>query len=553
MSKSNFVERGDSVKLVFNVLLALVVLIIFSGQSTVGQNSPAQAPEGAAVVVKGKRLFYFYSNVGEYTPRQRAIMASQALQTLAESPDFDVNSVRVQETASGTDIVSGSTIIATVTPEDAKIAQSSTTQMANEFASRVRLAVSQRREATTASSLALAVGLTVAATFILLFSLILVSKLASDLCVWISRQRGLAIKGLRIQNAELIGANALADLYLTLVKFLQILLWFSLFATFIVQVLGFYPSTKHLAKAVIANTMAPLASIWEKILEYFPSLAMLVLIVLATYAVIGFARFFFDSVRDGTIKFADFDPDWAEPTFKLSRFLILAFAMMVAMPYLPGWESPAFKQVGLVIGILVSFGSTGVVSNVMAGAVLTYTNAFKFGDRVKIADTVGDIVEKNLFVTKVRTPKNEVVSIPNGTILTSNVTNYSTLAREKQLILYTSVTIGYDEPWQQVEACLLAAASDSYGLLKDPKPFILQNELADFYVDYQLNVYTELANEMPVVYSELHKRIQDKFNEAGIEIMSPHIYALRDGNEIAIPKQYRGENYKRPTFGITQT
>ncbi|MBX9951292.1 MAG: mechanosensitive ion channel family protein [Candidatus Obscuribacterales bacterium] len=553
MSKSNVVERGNSVKLVFNVLLALLVLIIFSGQSTIGQTSPTQTPEGAAVVVKGKRLFYFYSNVGEYTPRQRAIMASQVLQRLAEDPDFDVDSVRVQETSSGTDIVSGSTVIATVTPEDAKIAQSSTTQMANEFASRVRLAVSQRREATSASSLALAVGLTVAATVILLLSLVLVSKLAADTCWWISRQRGQAIKGLKIQNAELIGANALADLFLTLVKFLQILFWFSLFATYIVQVLGFYPSTKHLAKAVMANAVAPLASIWEKVLEYFPSLVILVLIILVTYAVIGFARFFFDSVRDQTIKFADFDPDWAEPTYKLSRFLILAFAMMVAMPYLPGWDSPAFKQVGLVIGILVSFGSTGVVSNVMAGAVLTYTNAFKFGDRVKIADTVGDIVEKNLFVTKVRTPKNEVVSIPNGTIMTTNVTNYSTLAREKQLILYTSVTIGYDEPWQQVEACLMAAAADSYGLLKEPKPFILQNELADFYVDYQLNVYTELANEMPLVYSELHKRIQDKFNEAGMEIMSPHIFAVRDGNEIAIPKQYRGENYKRPTFGISQT
>ncbi len=552
MSKSNGLERGNSVKLIIQVLLVSIVLIMFSGQSTVGQTPTSPSSEGAAVVVKGKRLFYFYSNIGEYTPRQRAIMASEALQRLAENPDFDVDSIRVQETPSGTDIVSGSTIIATVTPEDAKIAQSSTTQMANNFASRVRLAVSERREETTTSNMAIGVGLSVVATIILLLSLVLVSKLAADLCISIGRQRGHAIKGLKIQNAELIGANALADLLLTIVKFSQILLLFSLLATYVVQVLGFFPGTKHLAKAVIANTLVPLASIWEKVIEYFPSLVMLVLITLITYAVMGFARFFFDSLRDGTIKFADFDPDWAEPTFKLSRFLILAFAMMVAMPYLPGWESPAFKQVGLVVGILVSFGSTGVVSNVMAGAVLTYTNAFKFGDRVKIGDTVGDIVEKNLFVTKVRTPKNEMVSIPNGSIMTSNVTNYSTLAREKQLILYTSVTIGYDEPWAQVESCLMAAAAESYGILKDPKPFILQNELADFYVDYQLNVYTDLANEMPVVYSELHKKIQDKFNEAGMEIMSPHFFAVRDGNEIAIPKQYRGDNYKRPTFGITQ-
>lgn len=552
MSKSIGAERGNSVKLIIQVLFVAIVLIMFSGQSTVGQTPNTPSPEGAAVVVKGKRLFYFYSNIGEYTPRQRAIMASEALQRLAENPDFDVDSIRVQETPTGTDVVSGSTVIATVTPEDAKIAQSSTTQMANNFASRVRLAVSERREETTTSNMAIGVGLTVVATIILLLSLVLVSKLAADLCIAIGYQRGRAIKGLKIQNAELIGANALADLLLTIVKFSQILLWFALLATYVVQVLGFFPGTKHLAKAVIANTLIPLASIWEKVLEYFPSLVMLVLITLVTYAVMGFARFFFDSLRDGTIKFADFDPDWAEPTFKLSRFLIIAFALMVAMPYLPGWESPAFKQVGLVLGILVSFGSTGVVSNVMAGAVLTYTNAFKFGDRVKIGETVGDIVEKNLFVTKVRTPKNEMVSIPNGSIMTSNVTNYSTLAREKQLILYTSVTIGYDEPWEQVESCLMAAAAESYGLLKDPKPFILHNELADFYVDYQLNVYTDLANEMPVVYSELHKKIQDKFNEAGIEIMSPHVFSVRDGNDIAIPKQYRGDNYKRPTFGITQ-
>lgn len=539
-------------RFVINCLMAVMVLIIVSGQSMNGQDSPPpNVPEGAAVVVKGKRLFYFYSNVGEYTPRQRAVMASEALQRLAENPDFEVDSIRVQETAVGTDIVSGSTVIATVTPDDAKIAQSSTTQMANNFASRVRLAVSERREENTASRMAIGIGLAIASTVILLLSLILISKFCADLVASIHRARGEKIRGLRIQNAELIGANSLADLLLTSVKFSQILLFFVLVATYIVQVLGFFPSTKHLAKAVMANTLAPMASVWEKVLEYFPSLIMLVLITLVAYAVMGFARFFFDSLRDETIKFADFDPDWAEPTYKLSRFLILAFALMVAMPYLPGWDSPAFKQVGLVIGILVSFGSTAVVSNVMAGAVLTYTNAFKFGDRVKIGEVVGDIVEKNLFVTKVRTPKNEMISIPNGTIMTSNVTNYSTLAREKQLILYTSVTIGYDEPWEQVEACLMAAAAETKGLLTEPKPFILQNELADFWVDYQLNVYTDLANEMPNIYSALHKKIQDKFNEAGMEIMSPHVFAVRDGNQIAIPPQYRGENYKPTTFGVT--
>lgn len=548
-------------KKLFNSVFAILVLIIFVGfgPSTLGQVQEQAPPavssdnEGAAVVVKGKRLFYFYSRIGQYSPRARALMASETLQKLAEDPEFSVDSIAVKETSSGTDVVSGSVVIATVTPEDAKIAQSSTTQMANDFASRIRLAVSARRVESSTQHIAVAIGLTIAATVILLLSLVLLSKIATDLIKRIETARGTHITGIRIQNAELMGAHSLTSILLAFVKFAQMALSFAAVATFFVQVLGFFPSTRHLAKAVLANTLAPLATVWEKVIEYLPSLVMIVLIILVTYAVVEFAKFFFDSLKEETIKFADFDPDWAEPTYKLSRFLIIAFALMVAMPYLPGWESPAFKQVGLVIGILVSFGSTNVVSNVMAGAVLTYTNAFKLGDRVKIGEAVGDIVEKNLFVTRVRTPKNEIISIPNGTIMTANTTNYSTLARSGELILYTSVTIGYESPWEQIEGLLMAAAADSYGLLKEPSPFILQTELADFYVGYELNVYTNKANDIPKVYSALHKRIQDKFNEAGVEIMSPHYFAVRDGNEIAIPPSYRGENYKAPKFGISKT
>src|SRR5262249_55867337 len=163
-------------------------------------------------------------------------------------------------------------------------------------------------------------------------------------------------------------------------------------------------------------------------------------------AIISFARFFFDAVRDKTIRFAEFDPDWAEPSYKLARFIIIAFALMVALPYLPGWDSPAFKQVGLVLGVLVSLGSTGVVSNVMAGAVITYTNAFKIGDRVTIGECTGDVVEKTLFVTRIRTVKNEVVSVPNGQIMNTNVVNFSTMGSKGMLILHTMVTIGYEEP-----------------------------------------------------------------------------------------------------------
>ena len=290
---------------------------------------------------------------------------------------------------------------------------------------------------------------------------------------------------------------------------------------------------------------------FDKSLEYLPSMFTIVLIALLTYAIISFARFFFDSLRDQTIRFADFDPDWAEPSYKLARFVIIAFSLMVALPFLPGWESPAFKQVGLVLGVLVSLGSSGVVSNVMAGAVLTYTNAFKLGDRITIGECTGDVVQKSLFVTKVKTVKNEVVSVPNAQILSSNVINFSTMARKGELIVHTIVTIGYEEPYENVNKALLEAANRCQDILKTPAPFVLQTSLDDFWVSYEINAYTSNANNMQGVYSDLHRHLQDTFNEAKIEIMSPGYMCVRDGNDIAIPVSYRGEGYKPATFSVT--
>lgn len=505
----------------------------------------------AAVVLKGKRLFVFYSELGGYSPVQRAERTGAALRSLAEDPKFDVNSISLIETPTGTDIVSGATTIATVSSRDAEIAQSSTTRMANDFAAKIRLALAERIETATASTMAVAISVSIIATFILLFVLMFTSRVMTSLCNKLKEWQGTKIKSIKIQNAELIGANALADLLLSTVKFIQIALILLFIAIYALQVLSLFPQTKHMSAAIIANVMAPLNTFWEELINYAPSLVMLTLVGLGTYAIISFARFFFDALKDGAITIADFDPDWAEPSYKLTRFVIISFALMIAMPYLPGWDSPAFKQLGLVLGILISIGSTGMVGNVMAGAVLTYTNAFKIGDRIKIGDCTGDVIEKTLFVTRLQTPKNEVVSVPNAQILTMNTINYSTLAKQGRLIIHTAVTIGYDEPWRQVEEALLAAAKSTEGLLADPPPFVLQTELGDFSVTYELNAYTPRANDLPTVYSDLHRNIQEKFNEGKMEIMTPSYMSIRDGNTIAIPKEYRGEDYTTPSIRLS--
>ncbi|MBX9723254.1 MAG: mechanosensitive ion channel family protein, partial [Candidatus Obscuribacterales bacterium] len=303
-------------------------------------------------------------------------------------------------------------------------------------------------------------------------------------------------------------------------------------------------------EALIDSASTPLTQAQDAILEYLPKLFTLIIIGLLSYGSMFIAKFFFNAMRDGTISLADFDPDWAMPTYKLARFTIFFFALVCALPYLPGWDTPAFKQLGLVVGVLISFGSSSAISNMMAGVVLTYTNAFRLGDRVRVADNIGDVIDKTLFVSKLKTPKGEIVSIPNAQILGSSITNYSAEGKRGMLILHTTVTIGYDVPWRQVHDALLKAAAATPNVLAEPVPFVLQSGLDDFYVKYDINVYTDQPQKMLDIYSQLHANIQDCFFKAGLEIMSPHYTSIRDGNRPAIPAEFLPADFVENSFKL---
>jgi small-conductance mechanosensitive channel len=284
--------------------------------------------------------------------------------------------------------------------------------------------------------------------------------------------------------------------------------------------------------------------------NYVPSLLFVIVIALLVRWSIRLVGFFFHQVRDGRLTFANFPAEWAEPTHKIARVLLIAFGVVVAFPYLPASDSPAFAGVSVLMGLLISLASSSSLSNMIAGLVLTYTGAFRLGDRVKVGDTYGDIVETSLLATRIRTIKNEEVTIPNGIVLNSSVTNYSRAAKTLGVVLHTSVTIGYDAPWRKVHQLLIDAALATPGVLMEPKPFVWQTSLDDFYVTYEINAYTDAPREMPDIYASLHARIQDAFYEAGVEIMSPHYTSLRDGNTVAIPEPFRGPGYQAPAFRV---
>jgi small-conductance mechanosensitive channel len=317
--------------------------------------------------------------------------------------------------------------------------------------------------------------------------------------------------------------------------FLRALLIVVLLYFYILIVLSLFPQTRNLASTILGYVFSPLNIAGKAFLSYLPKLFFILIIILITRYVSKLVRLLFVALGKGRIALPGFYSDWALPTFKIVRVAIIAFAGILIFPYLPGSDSSAFRGISLFLGALLSLGSVGSIANVMSGIVLTYMRAFKIGDRVKISETVGDVTEKTLLVTRIRTIKNEEITIPNAMILSSHIVNYSTSARDLGLILHTAVTIGYDAPWRKVHEALIAAALATEGILKEPSPFVLQTHLDDFYVRYEINAYSDQPNKMAVIYAHLHQNIQDAFNKAGLEIMSPHYSALRDGNQTTIP------------------
>jgi small-conductance mechanosensitive channel len=297
-----------------------------------------------------------------------------------------------------------------------------------------------------------------------------------------------------------------------------------------------FPWTRYFAGNLLDYVLTPLGKMGTAVVDNIPNLIFLGLLVVIIGYLLKLMRLFFEGVARKRVTISGFDSDWARPTYKIVRLLVIAFAVIVAYPYIPGADSPAFKGVSLFIGVIFSLGSSSAIGNLIAGYMLTYRRAFRVGDRVKINDIIGDVVEARLQVTHLRTVKNEEIIMPNSVIINSHVTNYSSLSQTQGLILHTTVTIGYDVPWRQVDALLLLAAERTEGLLKEPRPFVHHTSLDDFYITYELNAYTGDPKKMAQTYSDLHRHIIDAFNEHNVQIMSPH-YESDPGDSKVVPKE----------------
>jgi small-conductance mechanosensitive channel len=397
--------------------------------------------------------------------------------------------------------------------------------------------------ATFLDYLLLTLGITVTVQLISIFNRIF-PRLREIIDDW----RYTRFRVIRIQSLELITPDQLTDLILLLIGYTRLGLNLLVGLVGLTFLFSFFPGTEGLIQGLSERAVDYFNTLWADFLAFLPDLFNLIVIAVVTRYTLKALHFFSEGFRKGKIRLKGFHPELAQPTYQIVRFLVIALAIVAAFPYIPGSDSPVFRGISIFVGFLVSLGSTSLVTNIISGVVLTYSRGLRIGDRVQIGDTVGDVVERSLLVTRVRTIKNVEVTIPNGMVLGNHIINYSTAAEERGLILNTTVTIGYDVPWKKVHDLLIAAALSTHDIMSFPEPFVLQTSLDDYYVSYELNAYTMKPNKMALIYSDLHQKIQDYFNEAEVEILSPSYSAVRDGHQSSIPKEYLPNNYRAPGF-----
>lgn len=520
------------------LLFSFLLLIPISGEAVdvVDKDAPA------AVVIDGRELFQIKVSTGLFSPGERAKIIEERILAIAKNRRITIEDIQVNQIEETAEIVANDKILMTITKSDLKGERGPMMTVAQEKTGIIKNAVEEYRKERIPRNM-LIMGL-----YGVLLTLVLwgISWLVNVVLNRGQRQLlrykdGMEQYSIKIQSFEVVSAH---HIHVVVSKILDMIGWFfkgtSLYF-YLFFLLGLFPGTRKYANELLYYIVTTISMVVEKIVDYLPNFIIIFIILVMSRYFLKLIYIFFQQLKNGTIQIAGFYVEWVEPTYKIVRFLVLALALIGIFPYIPGSQSSAFQGISVFLGVLFSLGSTTAVSNMIAGIALTYTRAFVIGDRVQIGDNIGDVIEKTLLATRIRTIKNVEITIPNSIILGGSIINYNTSAKEVGLILNAKVTIGYEVPWRTVHQLLISAALRTPDILDTPLPFVLQTSLDDFSVAYEINAYTQQANAMARIYSDLYQNIQDVFNEGNVEIMSPHYHALRDGEESRIPNEYLGK------------
>jgi len=497
-------------------------------------NALKKTTKGYPVRLNQDTLFFVYTRTGSFNARDRAASISAKIEKLYDDPFYKPDSLLISENEGSYDLIYKNTdIIISVGNLDGLWFGKKNADLAKEYLQEIKQVIAKERQSHSLINWAKRIGLVILIIVILVLIVSVINRFFRRIARFISANKEKYLNGLRLKSVKIITPEHLENALLrfnTVVRILVIVLMIYLSLPLLFSI---FPETEAWTGTLLAWILGPLRSAAKAIVDYLPDLfKVLVIYFIFRYLLKGI-RYLFYEIKLGNIQLRGFHADWAIPTFNILRFILYAFMLVLVFPFLPGSGSPAFQGVSVFLGILISLGSSSAITNIVAGLVITYMRPFRVGDRVKIGEVVGDVVEKTMLVTRIKTIKNEDITVPNSMVLSSSTINYSSYTKnEKQgLIVHYTVTIGYDVPWEQVYELLIRSALKTVHILEEPRPFVLQTSLDDFSISYQINAYTKEANKQALIYSSLLEHIQNEFKKDKVEIMSPNYHVVRDGGK----------------------
>ena len=500
--------------------------------------SPERAPVQAAPVSPfNQPVFSIYAKLGSFTPAERAEKIEQRIRHLAEDHNFSADQMKIVPDGATLDIVFGDIFIMAVADGDAEYFQKSKEEVAEYYKENIARAIEQYRQDAGLISILIKTGLVLLILALFFFIIRYINWFHRIAQRKIVKLRGTFIKGVRVKSYTLLDEHRCIVSVLFFARIIKYFVILTIFYFSLPLLFSIFPETRGLANKLLDYVLTPFSDIVLSVIGYLPNaITIIVTVTVFLYLTKGI-KYFAGEIEKEKLVIEGFYPDWAMPTCNIIRALLFVFMFIVIFPHLPNSESKVFQGVSVFIGVLISLGSTALIGNLISGMVLTYMRPFRTGDFIKVGDVLGTVKEKTPLAIRIMTTKNEEITLPNSTIMSAHTTNYSHSAQENNLILYATVTFGYDTPWRQVHELLLSAAARTKHVLADPAPYVLQRALDNFFAEYQINVYTTEEKQMPRIYSELYGNIQDVFKEAGLDLTSPAYQSLRGENQIQVTQK----------------
>ena len=492
-------------------------------------DSLRQITQGSPVVVDGDTLFVLYTHKGGASAEMRAQAARDVIRTIGHSLKVRPDSVYLVESEHAVDVMGGEYVILTLSDADGMWNNTSVERLAEDYRAIIEAKVTDMHNRYGLQQKLLGVlymVLLIVGQFIFFkLTVRLFARLRRQIAsVWLKR-----LKPLKVKDYEFLNRHQQGRILIFLTRIGQLLTILFQLAISIPLLFSVFPETKTVTWRLIGYVWNPAWHMLVSIFHYIPDLIQIIIVVYCFRYIVKFLRYMAGEIENGKLKINGFYPEWAMPTFYIIRIFAFAFMLVMIWPLLPYSDSGVFKGISVFLGVIVSFSSSSVIGNMVSGIVMTYMRPFRIGDFIRFEDNEGEVIEKTVLVTRIRTLKNDIITIPNSSILQAKTFNYTLSAENYGIIVHTQFTMGYDINWRTCERLLIDAALATKHIEHHPRPFVLAHALDDSYLTYEINAYTHYSQDLLTVYSELHKNVVDKFNEAGIEVMAPHIYARRDG------------------------